>query len=128
MRVGGINLKAFYVMLQDDVVPVIGKRRLRIDVSDRAVGGGHDGVGWLAVFVALQAADVQTLVQLPAVAPHATEATGRPRLVCRADEKLFFAAVFKERGVGGGQTKRLRTDERHGERQPGDKDAAVKQT
>jgi hypothetical protein len=56
----------------------------------------------------LEATDVQTFVDLPAVGAHATETPGGPGFAGGADEEAFLAAGFVEGVIGGGKGKRLR--------------------
>src|SRR5581483_1208161 len=115
VRVKGINLQSFDVVPQNDVVAVIGKGRACVDVGDGSVRGGHDGIRRLAVFVALQAANVDPFVDLPAVRTDATEGSALPGFPDCADEKSILPAFFKQGAVGGGQLERLSAEREGGE-------------
>src|ERR1035437_7082126 len=110
VRVERINFKAVNLVRDDEVTPVIGQPRFVVDIPDDAVGGGHDGIGRLAVFVMLEAADVETLVHSPAVVAHATEAAAGPRPVGRGrGDEFQIAACVVKRVVRRGKLKwRLR--------------------
>src|SRR5208282_4087534 len=83
-------------------------RRPGAEINHRAIGGGLDGIGRLAVPVALQAADVESLVHLPAVTADAAETAGRPRFVRRGRGKEFqFVSNFIQGVIGGGKLERL---------------------
>ena len=122
MRVERINFNAFDDVADDDVFAVIRQRRPGAEINHRAIGGGHDGIGRLAVPVALEAADVEALVHLPAVGAHAAETAGRPRLVRRGRGKEFqFVSGFIQGVVGGGKLER-RLREKAGAQSQGQRD------
>ena len=113
--VEGVNLQALDLVPQDEVVAVVRQRWPRADIGDRAVGGGQHRVGWLAMPVALEAADVEALVHLPAAAAHTAEGAGHPRLAGRADEESLLAPLFEERVIGSGKLKGLRLGSKRNE-------------
>src|SRR5258707_3263341 len=94
-------------MAQHEVIAVIGQCLTGVDVGDCAIGGGQDRVGWFAVFVAFEAADVQALVHLPAFAADAAECAGDPVFASGADKEFLFAAFFEQGEVGGGEVEGL---------------------
>ncbi len=106
MGVKGVNLHALDLMPQNDVVPIIRQGRVGVDVGNRAVGCGHDGVGRLPMLVALQAADVQAFMDLPAIRTHATKRAADPGFADGADEKLS-SPPFSNRGVIGCRQQKL---------------------
>src|SRR3954468_11858318 len=110
MRVERIDVQPLGAMMQNDIISIIGQGRMGVDISDSSIRSGQDRVGWLAVFVALQTADVQSFMQLRPVAAHAAEGSGRPWLSNRSDEKFFFAIFFKKRVVRCRQQKGLSTE------------------
>ena len=107
VRVERINFQSIDVMTQDDVVSVVGERRLGAEVNDAAVGGGHDRVGRFAARVVLKAFDVETFVHLPSVRAHTTERAGGPGFADCAGKELFFAAGFKQGVISSREAERL---------------------
>src|SRR5437762_1103520 len=99
MRVERINFQTLNLVPQHDVVAVIGKRRPVVEVSDSAVSRREDGINWFTAVIALQTANVQSLVHLPAFTPHTTETATGPRFADSAHEEFFFLTGFKERAV-----------------------------
>ncbi len=97
MCVKGINLEAVDFMPNHNVVAVIREGRFSVDIGDGAIGGGHDRIGGLAMFVALEAAYVEAFVQLMAVATDTTESARGPGFAGGADKEFFLAAFFEER-------------------------------
>src|SRR5205085_10677742 len=93
--------EAVDLMAEDDVIAVVGERGTSVDVGDGAVGGGQDGIGGLAFFVALQTANIEAFVKLPAFGANATEGAAGPGFAGGGDEEFFFLAGFVEGVVGG---------------------------
>ena len=108
MGVERIDFHTIDPMAQDDVIPVIRERRFGAQVNDRAVSGGQDRVGRLAVRIAFQASDVKTFVHLPAFGAHAAEHAGGPRIAHCSDEKPFPSAGLKQSMVCCGWIEWLR--------------------
>ena len=95
-------------MAQDDVTAVVGERRAVVDVGDDTVGRGQNWIGRFTAGVALEAFDVETLMNLPAVGANAAEGAGDPGLTGSGDEIPFLATRLKNGVIGGGQFKGLR--------------------
>jgi hypothetical protein len=88
------------------IVAIVRERRFAVDVGNRSVGGGHDRDRLVRPFVALQAADINAFMHLPAFGADATEAAALPRFADGGNEEPFAAAVrVKEGAVRGGQLK-----------------------
>src|SRR5439155_2296421 len=85
VRVSRVNLQTVHGMTEDDVIAEVRERRLRIDVGDGAIGGGHHRIRGFAPLVALEAADIEALMHLPTPAADTTETAARPRLAHRAN-------------------------------------------
>src|SRR5581483_4998237 len=110
MGIKGVNLNAINHVTQDNIIAVIGKGRARVDIHDNAIVGGEDGIGRLAMAVALEAFDVEAFMNLPASRAHAAEHAGGVRLAGRADKETRLAARLQEGVIGGGKSKWLRVE------------------
>src|ERR1035437_5447566 len=105
--VEGVDLQALDLMTHDNIIAVVRQGGPRADIDDRAVGGGQDRVGGLAVVVALEAADVEALVHLPAATAHAAERAGHPWLADGADEEPFLPPFLEQSAIGCGKQEGL---------------------
>ena len=68
--------------------------------------------------VALEAADIQAFVHLPAIGADTAEGARRPRLADGADEVSLLAPLLKEGVVGSGKLKGLRLGGQRNQERP----------
>src|SRR5438067_13394949 len=107
MRIKGVNLQALNLMTQDDIIPIIGKRRAGVEVRHSAVRRGQHRIDRFPVPIPLQAAYVQALVHLPTLGPDASEGAAGPWLAYRPNEEFLFLPSLEQSPVCGRQMKRL---------------------
>lgn len=102
----GIERKDFptlHLVAQDHINAVIGQGRFFVQVSHRPVGRGINRIDGFPAVIALNTADVDAFMHLPAFGSDAAEGPAGPGSADGADEIFFFCARFEQRLVRGGQ-------------------------
>src|SRR5260221_12892094 len=108
MRIKRVNLQALNLMTQDNIIPIIGKRRAGVEVRHSAVRRGQNRIDRFAAPIPLEAANVQALVHLPPLGPDAPEGAAGPWLAYRPNEEVLFLPSLEQSPVCGRPMKRLR--------------------
>src|SRR5262245_54212389 len=105
MRVKGEDFQTVDCVPKHNVIPIVRSRGSLIDVGDGAGARRHHGVSRLAALTPMQAANVETLVHLRAVASHTAERAALPRLARSADEERLLRAFLENSSIRRGELK-----------------------
>ncbi len=98
MRVDRINLNALDIMANNDISPIIGKVRPRVEIGDGAICRGVDRVGRFALFITLKSFDIEALMKLIAVGTNTTEHPTRPGFAGSSYKKAVASAIRIKQG------------------------------